>query len=94
MPKAGRLVSQPLSQQINTGPYIAYDGTFGNPWTVVVRLWDAKRTVWSGIATCGQIARSGEHAVELVKLNGPWPEGAEFVAHEPGSPIGAMVWGR
>lgn len=82
------------AQQTNSGPYIAYDGTMGNPWTVVVRVWDAARTVWAGIATVGQIAASAEDAIRLVEINGPWPEGAEFVAHEPGTPIGSLVWGK
>ena len=80
-------------ERTNTGPYIAYDGTFGHLWTVVVRIWDAGRTAWAGIATVGQIASSAEHAIALTKGNGPWPEGAEFVAHKPGSPVGALVWG-
>lgn len=83
-----------MRQQVNTGPYIAYDGSFGNPWTVVVRIWDAATTTWSGIATVGQIATDADHAIKLVKLNGPWPEGAEFIAHPPGAPLGALVWGR
>lgn len=84
----------PDADPSNTGPYIAYDGTFGNPWTVVVRIWDAARTAWAGIATVGQIASSAEHAVALVRQNGPWPDSAEFIAHEPGTPIGALVWGK
>jgi hypothetical protein len=79
--------------QSNSGPYVAYDGTMGNPWTVVVRYWDAKVTAWRGIATVGQIAASAEDAVRLVRQNGPWPSDAEFVAHEPGAPLGAIVWG-
>lgn len=75
-----------------TSLHVAYDGTLGQPWTVVVRIWDAAATCWRGIATVGQIASSPEHAVALVRRNGPWPEGTEFVAHPPSDPLGALVW--
>jgi hypothetical protein len=77
----------------NIGPYVAYDGTMGDRWTVVVRIWDAAATAWRGIATCGQIASSAMHAISLVKLNGPWPEDAEFRAYPPGTGPGELVWG-
>lgn len=83
----------PGSEQSDTPAlHVAYDGTLGQPWTVVVRLWDAATTAWRGLATVGQIASSPEHAVELVRKNGPWPEGTEFIAHPPGDPLGAVVW--
>lgn len=90
----GARTAEVLMAQPTPALCIAYDGTLGHPWTVVVRRWDAKATAWAGIATCGQIASSAEHAVALVKQNGPWPEGAEFIAHEPGAPLGALVWGE
>ncbi len=75
------------------GLHIAYDGELGHPWTVVVRRWDSQATAWAGIALVGQIAVSAEHAVKLVRFNGPWPDDAEFIAHAPGDPLGALVWG-
>lgn len=79
---------------MSTALHIAYDGTLGHPWTVVVRQWDAATTAWRGIATVGQIASSAKHAVALVRQNGPWPEDAEFIPHPPGTPLGALVWGN
>jgi hypothetical protein len=89
----GQWIEQSPVGQSEASLYVAYDGTLGQPWTVVVRLWDAATTAWRGIATVGQIASSPEHAVELVRKNGPWPEGAEFKAHAPGDPLGKLVWG-
>lgn len=79
--------------QGNNGPYVAYDGTMGDRWTVVVRVWDPAATAWRGIATLGQVASSGLHAIALAKLNGPWPKDAEFRAYPPGTGPGELVWG-